>query len=331
MSWLKRIALALAALVAILAVALVWNTFQPSSDPRWGVTFSPKYARFLGLDAGRTYHAMLDDLRVQSIRLPLYWDEIEKKQGVYDFSDVDWYMWDAEKRGLSMTLVIGARSPRWPECHIPPWANVSVSVRNQALLAYVEAAVTRYKDSSALFRWQIENEAGLSVFGECPPFDKGVFAQELAIVRRLDTRPVQLTVSGEIQPWFSAERAADVLGTSLYRTTWNPWLGYRTYPLPPAFYRLRAWGASFFVDRVIVSELQAEPWFVDTVQARDPEAGLTLFTAADLKANVEFVRKTGLTEAYFWGVEWWYFMKQHEHPEVWNAAKEIFAGNKAAQ
>lgn len=329
-SWIKKIGLVFVVLAVLFGAALLWNTFQPPSEPRWGITFSPKYVRYLGLDAGKAYHAILDDLKVQSIRLPLYWDEIEKTQGTYDFKDVDWYMWDAEKRGLSVTLVIGARSPRWPECHIPGWANLSTATRDRALLAYVEATVNHFKDSSALFRWQVENEPDFGLFGECPPFDRDVFQKELDLVRRLDDRPVQLTVSGEMQSWIPVDPKADVLGVSLYRTTWNRWTGYFTYPWPPAFYRLQAWAASFFVDRVIISELQAEPWFTDTEQARDANMGSVLFTADDLKANAEFARKTGLPEAYFWGAEWWYFMKLHGHPGVWEAAKDIFAGSKIA-
>ena len=43
------------------------------------------------------------------------------------------------------------------------------------------------------------------------------------------------------------------------------------------------------------------------------------------KNVVEFAKNTGLTEQYFWGAEWWYWMKkEHGNSEIWDEAKKIF-------
>jgi len=40
--------------------------------------------------------------------------------------------------------------------------------------------------------------------------------------------------------------------------------------------------------------------------------------------NVEFAKKQELYNFYFWGAEWWYWMKvKQNHPEFWEAAKTI--------
>ncbi len=322
--FLKRIGQAAAALVAALALVLAIAALQPPSDPAWGVTFSPRYARQLGLDAGEAYHWVLGDLGVKRIRLPLYWDEIERTPGVYDFSDVEWYLWDAASRGVEVTLVVGQRSPRWPECHIPAWVSPNDAGRHAALLRYVQAVTAHLKDHPAVVRWQVENEPFFSMFGVCPQTDPDVLDAEVALARGTG-KPVQLTASGELESWVPSGRRADLLGVSLYRKSWNQWTGHVDYALPAAFYRLRTWLIRPFVESVVISELQAEPWFPDLAFLQDAEMGRNLFSADDLRANAAYARKTGMPEAYFWGAEWWYFMKKQGDPSYWDAAKQLFA------
>jgi hypothetical protein len=41
--------------------------------------------------------------------------------------------------------------------------------------------------------------------------------------------------------------------------------------------------------------------------------------------GVVFASKTGLGTYYFWGTEWWYWMKtKHNQPEIWNQATKLF-------
>ncbi|KKS69434.1 MAG: hypothetical protein UV41_C0054G0002 [Candidatus Daviesbacteria bacterium GW2011_GWA2_42_7] len=82
--------------VSATAFALLWLTDffmeQVSSTPRkitYGVTFSAPYARYLGLDPEKVLESINKDLNVKLIRIPVYWDEVEKEPGVYDFSTTD--------------------------------------------------------------------------------------------------------------------------------------------------------------------------------------------------------------------------------------------------
>ena len=53
----------------------------------WGVTFSTKICKEMGLSWKEVYIAMLDDLKVRQIRIPIYWDEIEPRYQEFNFSD----------------------------------------------------------------------------------------------------------------------------------------------------------------------------------------------------------------------------------------------------
>ena len=61
-------------------------------------------------------------LKPQILRLPVYWDEVEKEPGNYDFSQTDKYMEILERRKIETVLVLGFKQPRWPECFQPLWS-----------------------------------------------------------------------------------------------------------------------------------------------------------------------------------------------------------------
>jgi len=298
--------------------------FQPSAPVKLGVTFSPLYAASLNHgDWPGVYEAVIEDLRIRHLRIPIYWSEIEREPDVLDWSSIDWMMGEAERVGAEVTLAVGAKVPRWPECFIPEWAErLSVEERNVAQLAFVRAAVERYRSAPALVRWQVENESMLP-FGLCPEPDLTLLAQEIDAVHALDSRPVMLTVSGELDTWWTSAGAADVLGYSIYRFVWGPTTGFVQYPIPPAFYRVRAWMASWFASEVIVSEMQAEPWFPGPVREAEWLSWYEAFRAEDLVDVVEYARDTGAPEAYLWGVEWWYALKVKGDPRLWDAARTV--------
>ncbi|MBI4435521.1 cellulase family glycosylhydrolase [Candidatus Uhrbacteria bacterium] len=323
-------ALASLATIATLAVftsAFVWLNTRSVPDPTFGVTFSWVYALQLGEDPVQTYQALVDDLDVRHVRLPLYWSEIERAPGEYNWSVPDQLVSLSEDRGVEVTLVVGMKVPRWPECYIPDWAEkFNGDYQHQAALDYIEQAVNHYKDSASIVRWQVENEPFFP-FGECPTITGAQFKERVDLVRSLDDRPIQVTVSGELGPWLDSAQAADVLGISLYRQTWNDLFGYFVYPLTPEYYFFRAQLVEDYVSKVIVSELQAEPWFPEPIESRPIQEWYDSFDAQMFQDNVAFAREAGLSEAYLWGAEWWYALKTAGDDRLWETARSLFKPN----
>lgn len=318
------------ALSIILAAAVTLALIQrePDSYPVFGITFSTEYADSLGIDAKQAFTASLTDLGAKHIRFPFYWSDIEREEGVYNWSEMDWFIEEAEKHNAKLTIALGAKVPRWPECFIPDWAErLDIPYRHDALLAYIEEAVNRYKHSPAITRWQVENEAFFP-FGECPRPSLSRYLEEVELVRSLDSRPVQATVSGELEPWFDAAVTADILGISMYRVTWNDFFGFFYYPVTPGFYRSRAASVRPLVERIIISELQAEPWFPEPIDTRSLEEWYEIFDEEDMKRNVDFSVRTGLDEVFLWGAEWWYLLKENQLPGLWNYGKEVLSRNR---
>lgn len=308
-------------LLAILA-SIAFSANRQPNDMTFGATFSTQYASYLGFDWQEVYVAGLEELELKHWRIPVYWSDIEPEMGVYQFDDVDWMMDQALEHEAQVTLAIGLKVPRWPECFLPTWAqDASDEELDDHAYTLVQTIVERYRNHEALERWQVENEPFFP-FGECPQPSLQRVEQETALVRSLDPNHlIQSTVSGEQSFWLLSANRVDVLGFSLYREVWNPVIGTFVFPHNPSFYTWQRWLTEPFVDRVIVSELQAEPWLSGALY--DEEGAIqeyyAAFPAEDLEANVAFAKRIGVEEVYFWGVEWWYYLKENGEPRLWDA------------
>ena len=322
---------------AILAIALLFLLYinlpvkSVSDKARIGVTFSSRYAQDIGLDWHQAYLAMLNDLNMKYIRIPVYWDLAEKSDGNYDFSDIDWQLDQARQHDAHIILVMGQKVPRWPECFIPKWVGSDVNVKKEKLLAFEEIIVNRYKDGHPeIANWQIENEPFLD-FGICPLIDPSLLDAEIAKVKSLDSsKPVVVTDSGELSLWIQAAKRADIFGTTMYREVYSAKLGHWRYPIGPNFFKVKQLIIKLFAHQknTIVIELQGEPWVQGWTVAAPVETQLASMNAATLIDNVEFAKKTGMKEIYVWGVEWWYWMKEKQNnPTLWEAAKTIINQN----
>ncbi len=315
-------------LFVIFLFFILWLRFLRPVDfspVQYGVTFSTHYAQQLGLDPLQAYQQLVEELGVQHVRLPVYWSAIEHDPGQYDWKLIDQLIEYSAQHTIALTLVVGAKVPRWPECYIPDWAEgLDSSTQQRAVLAWIETVVKRYQDQTSVVRWQVENEPFFP-FGICPDMTKTQFQERVDLVRRLDpARPIQLTVSGESVSWFPETSSADILGFSLYRLTWNDAFGYFLYPLTPEFYYARARLVQEQVSRVIISELQAEPWFSEPMETRSLDRWYQAFDAEMFRRNIQFVEHVHVGEVYLWGAEWWLYLKQQGDPRLWNVALDLF-------
>ncbi len=301
----------------VLAYGGLWWYGRSTHPLSYGISFSSSYAAWLHIDWKNIYTEMLQDLQPAFIRISADWDEVEKEEGVYDFSSVDFMMDTAQAYGTQVVLVFGQKTPRWPECHIPKWAtSYGEEEYRTRFFAYVETVVNRYRAHPALEYWQVENEPFITFeFGECAHFRPHFFDQELAVVRKLDTEhPVVVTDSGELSLWRKAAQAGDVFGTTMYRVIRTPGGRVLTYDwLPMGWYRFRAmlWGVPH--DKFFISELQAEPWVhTGGIPASSVEEQMKTMDIERMKKNLEDARHSGASRAYVWGVEWWYWMKYEQ-------------------
>ncbi|OGZ63150.1 MAG: hypothetical protein A3C58_01765 [Candidatus Staskawiczbacteria bacterium RIFCSPHIGHO2_02_FULL_34_10] len=297
----------------------------------WGVNFSQMQSEALKLNWKETYLAILNDLGVKNIKILPQWDWIEGKRNDFYFNDVDWQISQAEKHKAKIIYVVGMKTGRWPECHVPMWANrLSKQEQQDEILKYIKEVIIRYKGSEAIVAWQAENEP-LFKFGQCPWYDKDFLIKEVALIKSLDsTRPVIISDSGEQSSWLKTAKIGDIVGVTMYRKVWvhitNKFGFYGIFPIPPVFYYHKAQIIKYLFNKDVIStELQAEPWayklfYEVSIEEQEKSMNLNQF-----KQNIIYAQNTGLSEFYFWGTEWWYWLKETQNkPEIWNEAKKLF-------
>lgn len=336
MKWIYKI------LLIIGLIVLVFYALSIRKLPakiNYGVSFSKFHSDELGLDWKQVLLAIFDDLKVHDVRFSAHWPMVEPVEGKFNFSELDFQMNEARKRGVSVILAVGRRLPGWPECHEPEWLNKkeqsfgnqqeTIRFRQQRTLKYIEVVVRRYKGYDDMKYWQIENEPFLGFFSRslCGKLDDDFLKKEIALVHQLDpARPVLISDSGEFGTWHGAYKNGDVFGTSMYLYVWWKY-GPIRYPITPVFFRFKQNILELFYGKKpqVVIELSTEPWLRQPIVGTSNEILLSRMGLDKFNEMIDFASKTGFDAQYLWGAEWWYWMKEKQnHPEFWERAKQLF-------
>jgi len=294
-----------------------------------GVTFIPDYAKSLGLDPVKTMDAILDELHVKHLRLVSYWSDIEDDKGSYDFSQLDWQFNKAESAGAKVSLSIGLRQPRWPECHPPAWvANEPKNVWQPQLETYMKAVIDRYKNRPSLESYQLENEY-FNTFGECTDYSRERLISEFNMVKKADPKhPVIISRSNNYGGLPLGKPTPDLFGISVYRRSWdaNVTRRYFEYPFPAWYYGFLAGAQKLTTSKdTVLHELQGEAWppngqSIDQTSLAEQNKSMD---ANRLKQTIDFGKATGMRTIDLWGAEYWYYRMNTLHdPSLWNVAKQ---------
>lgn len=296
-----------------------------------GTTFIPSYARYFQLDPQETYKALLNDAGIRHFRLVSYWDDIEKSAGHYDFSELDWQFKLAEQNQASISLAIGLRQPRWPECHMPAWANrLPKDEWSNRLQTFMGKVIERYHASPALQSYQLENEFFMKVFGICPDFSRDRLINEYNFVKLKDPyHPIIVSRSNNAVGLPIGQPRPDAFGVSVYKRVWDKTITkrYFEYPFPAWYYAYLAGAGQLLTGQdMVIHELQAEPWTPEGVQINDPaqiaEHNKSL-NAKRLRDRINYGKATGMKTIDLWGAEYWYWRKTKTGDDsLWQVVKQ---------
>lgn len=317
-------------ILIILAILIALSIRKTPEKVDYGVSFSAFHSRELNLDWKTVYDSILNDLGVRRFRFSAHWPITEPQKDKFNWTELDYQMKEAERVGAEVILTVGRRLPGWPECHEPEWAyNLSKADKQKEILEYISATVNRYKGFKSISYWQVENEPFLSFFARhhCGDFlDKDFIKKEIALVKSLDpNRTILVTDSGELGLWYNAYQLGDSFGTSLYLYVWNHTIGPVRYPIPPQFFKIKRNLVElvFGKKEVLLIELSAEPWLLNPIIDTPFDIALSRMDINKFNNILKFAQKAGFEKQYLWGAEWWYFMRENNHPEFWERAREV--------
>ncbi len=290
---------------------------------KYGVSFSLKQCRNFGLDPKETL-AWLIKKGWRRFRLMSYWNEHEKVQGSYDFSELDWQMKMIENAGGEVTLCLGVKQPRWPEYHWPTWAYLLAEPqKTHALLAYLTAVVEWYKDVPFVTSYQLENEALLRGFGTQIDISRKRLRAEYTLLSRIDSeRPIFMSTSNGWGIPLRRPHPRGGVGFSIYTMMYERGR-YRPTIQKPWLHRLRR----FLIEKIIrknvfIHELQVEPWGSKNIWEMSTEEQAISMSPERIRFNIDFAQRVGALPVDLWGAEWWYWRSKNGDPSTYKAVED---------
>jgi len=314
-----------------------WWVVQREIEPEFGFSFSYRHATFLGLDWQEAYLVLLEELKPKSVRLPVFWMEVEKEQGQFDFAVVDWQIEEAKKRDIPVVLELGYRSFHRPECYPPDWAkDLNQQEFAEAVYAFLKEGTKHFSEYENIETWQVENEPLDVLRYWCRRLSPSFVAKEIEVVKANDPqdRPILLTFGGEIflRPyWRSLVSKIDIIGVSFYPRVWHKLVRRYISAYDQGIFSLRNISvergeAIRLGKRFWIIEFEAEPYGDKPITELTREEIEETATPACLQEYYEKIKNIGGVERiYFWGVEWWYKEKLEGRPEMWEKGKEFFS------
>src|SRR6185312_8256803 len=335
--WWHKLAIVLIVIILLLVGTMFgiaeWYIHSEAGQPqRLGVTFIPDYAGSLGVDPQQTMDALIC-IGVKQFRLVSYWSDGEPSPGNYDFSQLDWEFHKAEAAHAKVTLTLGLRQPRWPECHAPNWVNTGApdSRWQPQLQTYMQKVIERYKNSPSLESYQLENEYFLQGFGICTNLDRSRLVSEYNLVKGLDPRhSVIIGRSNNAIGFPTGQPQPDEFGISVYKRVWDAGVTHRylEYPYPAWYYAFLAGTQKILTGRdMIIDELKADAWpphGQTILQTSLAEQNKSL-DAKRLHDRFAYGKATGMRTIDLWGAEYWYYRAQVLHdPSLWQVAQQEF-------
>jgi hypothetical protein len=320
----------------------------PAGQVPIGISFRPLQAQALGLEPGAVLDELLG-YPFAVIRLAAYWDRMEPAPGAFDPSWLDWQVTAAERAGKQIIICTGpVKAFGYPEFFVPahrlpaplPEGRLVTPETHRPLLEagteFMTRIIGRYAGRNAVIAWQVEHEVADPLGMEHSWRLSAEFAAaEVAAARAADpSRPVLLngflpaTAPVAAAQWWRtrdqgdsltvAARIADTVGIDYYprhalaaRGRRTAYLDGTASRLGPRRYRNLARRAAAGGKRIMITEIQAEPWEAVTVPPSPPGRGmyscLPEHVIASYNRCVRWSRRNppGASAYLFWGAEYW--------------------------
>jgi len=262
------------------------------------------------------------------------------EKGALQIDDLKFAVEEAEKRNVKVIIALGAKTPYYPEFHLPDSLssqlgkgeeiNIDSPIAEQ-ILEIDRKLIEELRGYENISYWQIENEP-FTPNENGWTLSENLIREEIKVVRDADSvnRPIILSHVGpavfdlRFQKLLKLLEPGDVLGVNAYFKTQAPNLinlnifgNQLAVPWPRGFFwPVQSWGffspnfegigntASKSGVDVWVMELQAEPYVRNLEEARRREFS---FNANDIKAANDYISSKNVETIGLWGAPFWLY------------------------
>ncbi|MBN2015804.1 beta-galactosidase [Candidatus Dojkabacteria bacterium] len=303
-----------------------------------GTTFDIDYAKHLGLDWKNSLRQIIN-FGILPVRIGIKWSRVEEKKRKYNWKDYDEILNILEHSNTPTILVVGVKSPRWPEFFIPQWlqSDINDSQFKDELFKFISIVVSRYKKIKNIKWFQIENEPFLKMRstnneGRIKRIPNNLLKEEVQFVQSLTELPIILTAqglptTGILAEYFKGRNSykrklielADIVGLHVY-----PKFEHESLLGKPKTFEAssRAWKylenlhskARTRGKECFCTELQAEPWQTKQVSMTDAYANETCNPNL-VNDYIHRLGQIGFKKILVWGTEWHLACKKHGNSE----------------
>lgn len=281
-------------------------------SPKIGITFSHPHLKHLGLPVDDALNLAIQ-MNFSHIRLGSYWNQIEVSKDIYDFSQLESLLRRCEESNQKVIMNVGMKSPRWPEYYFPEYLkgeNIDDKEVHERVLSFIEKCLMVLKKYSCIACWQIENEPLDPSGPDNRTIPIGLLTSEVFLVKRLDNRPILLTIWGndlksrQLLPFISP--IAGCIGVDIYYRQYTRTLfGKNYYSGPRTSHNYLKHIIHSSNKDIFITELQAEPWEENEkgYVSKNPQS----ISPELLSENIKRAIDLGVSEIILWGFEYWYY------------------------
>lgn len=305
-----------------------------------GASFSHTHLKSLGIAPLEALKAF-KKLGLTWIRLGCYWNEIENKKGVFNFSKILPLVEYCEKNNINILMTIGMKAPRWPEYYLPEWLLSKTKIRKASTLStdnsflftnttsFVNNCVKKLKKYKSIKIWQVENEPLDPSGPKWLRISPEMLQKEVESVKKIDPeRKILINCWGNELTLRKVYKKilpmCDFLGLDIYLKHPAPILKWFHRYLGPLDSHQKLIQIAEEIkskgNKLWITELQAEPWEADKIisEKKNPPS----FPPNRFAKNLNFVLKLKPDVVLFWGFEYWYWRRKNGDPRYWLKAKE---------
>lgn len=347
-----RILLVCAFLFAAYVASAFANPFpakQKSSlgEIKYGVSWSFENAAWYGLDPRADYVKLLDSTKFDWVRLVFYWDQMADKNGELKIDDLKFAIREADKRNIDIVIALGAKTPFYPEYHLPSYVRSQIKFGDTIgfdhpiaddLLDIDKKLVGELSIFDNIAYWQIENEPYLANI-ENIKIDSSLINAEAEVVRNADTkrRPIILnhvgpaSVDKKYRKLLEILKPGDILGVNAYfktqgvnliafkflggeiRIGWPKWLVWPVQSwtlLSPDYGRLKDEVEKKGV-KLWILEMQADPYIRSLTDANRETYS---FSSGDIARAASYLNSYGVESIGLWGAPFWMYREKNADP-----------------
>lgn len=297
-----------------------------------GTTFSHRQIQYLDLEVLPSLEKILT-LNFDMLRFGVYWSEVEREPGVFDFSKIESLLMICQEKKQKVLLTLGAKAPRWPEFYIPAFLpqNLENEEAQNRTLQFVEKTTEKLKKYSVIEAWQVENEPLDPVWENKLVVPLDFLEKEIKLVKKIDnTRKILVSFWGNTltapKNLSQISSSVDLVGLDIYYQQFvGEKFGIPLYSGPRQRKHSLKKSLQKLHKPLWITELQAEPWEknAETYRSDSPKS-------MSPKKLESFFHKASFLEPeaiFFWGCEYWLWRESQGDARYIEVARELLSEN----